>query len=155
MLYEVYKIELLDRNLSIMKEEIIAYVKNQFSQRSKDRLMFELEWILNINFIEGNQYVEINDVSQAVEPIVKDFWWQIQDVFNQIAPIHETRLAKLSRVTPSPKVRPATSEKGDISSAKIAAKLIEGTHRSQEMRKKIKHGNAWVESIGTVLYKSV
>lgn len=155
MMYEVNKKELLDRNESIMKEEIIAYVKNQFSQRSKDRLMFELEWILNINFIEGNQYVEINDVSQAVEPIVKDFWWQVQDVFNQIAPIHETRLAKLSRVTPSPKVRPATSEKGDISSAKIAAKLIEGTHRSQEMRKKIKHGNAWVESIGTVLYKAV
>lgn len=140
---------------ALFKEDIVAFVKSEFTKRREERLPFELEWVLNINFIEGNQFLEINADTNTIQPIVKEFWWQVQDVFNQIAPIFETRLAKLSRVTPLLKVRPASSDPDDLGSAKVTQKLLEITFRSQEMGKKVKNSNIWLEATGTIIYKPV
>lgn len=137
------------------KQLLISFVKKEFERMQKERLPYELQWRLNSNFLRGNQYCDINIQTQSVEEIPKLYWWQQREVFNHIAPIYETRLAKLGRVDPSLKVRPATNEQNDINTAKICTALCKGTARQQEMPSKIKKAAAWSEICGTVLYKDI
>lgn len=137
------------------KEQIVNFVKDEFSKRQKDRLALELQWRLNMGFYDGNQYQQINQSTSNVEEIQKLYWWQEKEVFNQIAPIIETRLAKLGRLRPIPKVRPATDSKDDISSSKVSSKLIESTYYEQKMKEKQLTANVWSELTGTSVYKAM
>lgn len=137
------------------KNLLVSYVNKEFDRMQKERLPYELQWQLNSNFLRGNQYCDINNQTHSVEEMSKLYWWQQREVFNHIAPIYETRLAKLGRTDPALKVRPATNEQNDVSTAKICTALCKGTARQQEMSRKIKSATAWSELSGTVLYKSV
>ena len=55
------------------ENELITFVENEYQRRIKERLPFENQWKLNINFIEGNQHIDINPVSQSIEEIPKIF----------------------------------------------------------------------------------
>jgi len=142
-------------NKEIEKQLLVSYVNKEFDRMQKERLPYELQWQLNNNFLRGNQYCDINMQTQGIQEIPRLYWWQQREVFNHIAPIYETRLAKLGRVDLSLKVRPATNEQNDINTAKICTALCKGTMRQQEMQAKTKKANAWCELIGTVLYKNV
>ena len=77
-----------------------------------------------MNYLMGNQYCEIasdGDVREEEE----DYYWQRRNVYNHIAPIVETRIAKLSRVRPVMSVRAAGSEEADIKTARISSGLTE------------------------------
>jgi len=137
------------------KENIIKFVVDEFDKRQKERLPLELQWRLNIAFYDGNQNQTINDSTKNIEEIKKLYWWQEAESFNQIAPIVETRLAKLGRLRPIPKVRPATDSKDDISSSKISSKLLESTYYDQKMKEKQLSANVWSELTGTSIYKAM
>ncbi|MBO8161334.1 MAG: hypothetical protein H0Z24_06820 [Thermosipho sp. (in: Bacteria)] len=157
MLKEITEIikEKISPKKVLFKEELVDFVKKEFEKRQQERLPLELQWRLNIEFYNGNQYQEINYQTKTVEEVVKLYWWQEREVFNQIAPIVETRLAKLARLRPIPKVRPATNTIEDISNAKVANKLIESTYHEQEMKDKQLTANVWSELTGTAIYKVV
>jgi hypothetical protein len=156
MLLDFFKGQEKQQNKSVSyDEELISMVTSEFENRRKNRLGFELQWRLNINFVDGNQYVDINPVSNAIEDIKKYFWWESRSVYNEIAPIVETRLAKLIRLSPVLKTRPATSEKEDLASAKVSNKLLESTQREQKMRKIQMEANTWMEYTGTGIFKPV
>lgn len=137
------------------KEEMIDHVTSEFEKRQQDKLPFELQWRLNINFFEGNQYLDINTMTNTVEEVLPLFWWQEREVFNQIAPIMETRLAKLSRLNPILKCRPATTEKEDISAAKVSNKILENTYSDLEMKRLQLKANVWSELTGTAIIKPI
>lgn len=139
----------------VFKEESIRMVKNEFERRRQEKLPNELQWQLNVNFLSGNQYCDINLETSSVLEIPKLYWYQEREVYNQIAAIVETRLSKLGRVDPSLKTRPATNERQDISSAKVCTAYLKGNYRRLEMLQKIKQGNAWAEIIGTVFHKNI
>lgn len=139
----------------IKKQLLVDFVNKEFDRMQKERLPYELQWQLNSNFLRGNQFCDINLQTMGIQEIPKLYWWQEREVFNHIAPIYETRLAKLGRVDLSPTVRPATNEQNDINTAKICTALCKGTMRQQEMNLKIKKANAWCELTGTVLYKNI
>lgn len=92
-------------------DEIAKFVEDEYQQRREARLPFELQWRLNTEFINGNQYLDIEAASASIQEIPKLTWHQEREVFNQIAPIHETRVAQLSRTAPLLKVRPASQPK--------------------------------------------
>jgi hypothetical protein len=139
----------------IFKEQIIAYVKEEFDRRQEERTPYELSWQLTQNFIAGNQYCDINEVSNTIYQQEKLFWWQQREVYNHIAAIVEVRLAKLGRLKPSMTVRPMTSDNDDIASAKVCKSIVDSTYQSQKMTKKISEANSWSEICGSVFYKSV
>jgi hypothetical protein len=144
----------LKRAPSIIDEgELISFVNNEFDRRRKERLPFENQWKLNINMIEGNQYVDINPVTHAIEEIPKMFDWQEREVFNMIAPNIETRLARLGRMRPILKVRPGSNEPDDARSTKVSEKLLTNTYYDKKMKSKMSDVNAWLESTGTCLLK--
>lgn len=139
----------------VFKEDQVNFVKKKFQEYQDSRKAFELQWMLNVNFLNGNQYCDLDMHTQSITDIKKLYYYQQQEVFNQIAPIIETRLAKLGRVDPSLKTRPASSSREDISTAKICTSILKGTYSKHKMHKKIKYANSWSEVTGTVLHKTV
>ncbi|MES0334799.1 MAG: hypothetical protein SFH39_00355 [Candidatus Magnetobacterium sp. LHC-1] len=136
----------------IYRVDLVNMVASELEKRKKDRLNFELQWILNINFHSGNQYCEISEDGASIIDVPRLYWYQERETYNHIAPITETRLAKLGRVDPSLKTRPASGKREDISAAKTCTSILRGTYSKVKMQQKIKYATYWSELIGTVFY---
>lgn len=136
------------------EEDIVEEVKKDFAERAQTRRAFEAQWQLNCNFVLGNQYVyAAGDGSVATQE--RDYFWQERECFNHIAPLIETRLAKLQRVRPKMSVRPASGEENDRLSAKAAAKILSSACAKLEMNDVIGRATIWSEICGSVFYKTV
>jgi len=151
--------ELTDERINEMAKEkyendIIDSVVQDYQSRKDEKLPYVLTWRLLLNFIDGQQHMRVNTMSKSIDEIEPFAWWEEREVFNQLAPILETRLAKLNRADTNIKVRPATAESQDISSAKVETKLLEGLFYKLEMEKIQKEANLWSERLGSVIWKS-
>ena len=85
-------------------ESLANEVTLDFERRREERKHLEKQWTLNMNYLMGNQYAEISPTGE-VEESESEYLWQGRNVYNHIAPIFETRVAKLSRVRPLMSVR--------------------------------------------------
>ena len=139
----------------VFTDDMVSFVKHEFEKRRRERLAIELQWQLNMNFMAGNQYCDISLNTSSIEEIPKLYWYQEREVYNQLAPIIETRLSKLGRVDPSLKTRPSTTETSDISTSKVCSSFLKGNYRRLDMQSTIKSANVWSEYLGTVFYKNV
>lgn len=139
----------------VFEQDLVDLVEREFKRRRDERRPFELQWRLNLAFYEGNQYVDINTASMALEeqPILYD--WQEREVFNHIAPNIETRISKLKRVRPLLKVKPGTNEQEDFHSAKVGTMLLKNVYTNQDFRDKFNEELTWMEICGTVFEKKV
>ncbi len=133
---------------------INTFVDKEYKRRQDERRPFELQWRLNNAFLEGNQYVDINPVSMALDEIPKLYWWQEREVFNHIAPNIETRVAKLSRMRPILRTRPGTGEQEDIRSAKVGSQLLKNTYYDKGIQQKLTDAYCWNEVCGSVFFKN-
>ena len=144
-----------DKQFLRYKEEYVTFNKKELEKRRKERRAIELQWNLNRNFLEGNQYCDINLVSGRVEQIEKFYDFEERGVYNQIAPIYEARLARLKKVNPVPFVRPATSESNDLMAAKMSTYVGRGLEQKQRMKEKRDQMKAWAEICGCCFEKKV
>ena len=133
---------------------LVSDIKASFEKRKEERRPFELQWRLNQNFIAGNQYCDILESTGEVADYPTTFEWEMRTVYNQIAPIVETRLSKLSRVQPGLLVRPVTSDTKDVMSARMSTKLLKCVYAAHDMTRIIANANAWAETCGGVFYKT-
>ncbi len=133
-------------------EDIVMEVKKDFEQRALERRSFEAQWQLNANFVMGNQYCRIGAKGE-VEDVERDYYWQEREVYNHIATILETRLAKLSRVRPKMSVAPQTNDEDDIRSAKVASKILSASANKLHLSDLIAKATMWSELTGSVFYK--
>ena len=76
-------------------------------------------------------------------------------MFNHIAPVIETRLAKFSRITPTVFVRPKSDDDSDIEKANLAEKFIDGVFKRSSLEDIVRKVNTWSEACGTAFYKIV
>ena len=136
------------------KEDLIADVKTDFENRRKARVENERQWELNMNFISGNQYCGIN-ARGDLEDTDRDFFWQEREVFNHVAPVIESRLARFSRVSPLFSVRPKTDDDKDVNGAAIAEKLLASAFEKYDLDETVKKVTVWSETCGTGFYKIV
>lgn len=133
-------------------EELVNEVKEDFLRRREERRPIEQQWKLNINYVMGNQYCEIDAKGEIVED-EKDYYWQNRNVYNHIAPIVDTRMAKLARVRPVMSVRAAGDEDADLKTAKTATDILNSTYNRLDMDGIITSVTAWSEVTGTGFYK--
>ena len=136
------------------KEDLIEEVKRDFLTRQKERKSFEAVWKLNNNFLIGNQYSNINHLSE-VEETDKQYFWQQREVFNHISPIIESRLAKLSTVSPNMNILPVSSEESDLKVAKLSRDIIKNVYEKLNLKQIISTATNWSEITGTCFYKVV
>ncbi len=135
------------------KEEAVKFVNDDFIKRQKIKRDYELQWMLNINFLNNNQFCDINLASQSMYQQEKAYDYQEMEVYNQIAPIYETRLAKLKKNKPIPFVRPASNETRDISTAKTSKTILRGLDTNLEMSSRRALVTAWSEITGCCFIK--
>lgn len=135
-------------------EDLIADVKADFKKRQEKRIAYERQWELNINFLNGNQYCDVSAQGEILEE-GKTFYWQGRGVYNHIAPIIDTRLAKFSYISPTVSVRPKTDDDKDVESASLAEKLLENAFKKTKLHEVVKKATVWSETCGTSFYKII
>ena len=142
----------VNKKSDFFKEDLVASVYEDFNRRRTERQNFERQWQLNLNYLAGNQYCEVMPTGEVREED-KFYGWQSRNVFNHIAPIIDTRLAKLSRVRPSMSVRSASSEESDLKTAMISSDILNSTYSRLSVDKIISAATMWSEVCGTAFYK--
>ena len=138
--------------MSKIEEKIVAEITADFKKRQEARRPIELNWRLNMNFVVGNQFAQISSKGD-IEESGKEYFWQEREVYNHIAPILETRLAKLGRVKAKAQVRPATSDDEDVASASLATKLIDAVCKENDFSSQLALANTWSEITGRAFFK--
>lgn len=134
-------------------ERLIALeVRKEYERRREERRTTEAQWTLNACFLAGRQFTEINPMLE-VSDTVPEYQWQERQVYNHIAPIIETRLAKLSSVRPVMSVRPASASDEDLKVANASTKILSAVTARLETDSVIGRATMWSELTGTAFYK--
>lgn len=133
-------------------EEIVSETRAELEKRRALRLPLERQWELNLNFLNGNQYSDINSKGDIVED-GKRFYWQARGVYNHIATLIETRLAKLSKINPVMAVRPASADDGEMNNARLAEKILKSTFSNRDFLATVRTVTEWSETCGSGFYK--
>ena len=136
----------------MINTNVVEEVQQDFLKRREERKHLEAKWLLNLNFLEGNQYSALNSKLEIVD-YGKRYHWEEREVYNHIAPLIESRLAKFTRVNCAVNVRPASGEEEDVQSATLATKLIETTFADNDFYRLFGEANLWAEITGSVFYK--
>lgn len=131
---------------------IVDFINSDFKKRQEERRPYELSWELNMNFYLGNQYSYISNNGE-LNDIEKRFYWENREVFNHIAPIIESRLAKLSKVKPTLTVKPFGNSDHDLYSAKLTKSILTNCINNNRLNELISTATHWSEITGTSFYK--
>lgn len=134
-------------------EDFSRFVNDEYTRRQNERMPFELTWRLNIEFLNGNQYLDINPVSLTIQEIPRLFDHQEREVYNQMGTINETRCSKIARQKPAMSVRPASGEDTDLSATKVSQMLLSSSWSDQDMDNQYEDFVSWVELTGTCFWK--
>src|SRR5690606_23950247 len=136
-------------------ENLASFVNDEFRRRQEERRPWELQWRLNEEFVNDNQFLEINASLGTVEEIPRLWWWQEREPFNHIAPIYETRTARLARIRPKMTVRPFSSSMDDVAAAEVEQDLLEYYYHELGMAERVVRLTHWVELHGTAFLKPI
>ena len=136
------------------KKNLVEETINDFKRRQMERKPIEARWILNLNFLYGNQYCNISSMGD-VEDYSKQYFWQEREVFNHISPVVEARISRLSQIRPVMSVIPATNSDEDISTAKVSKNLINSVYHKLNISNKIINCTNFSEICGTGFYKVI
>ncbi len=127
--------------------DLVRMVENEFTRRQTERRPWDLQWRLNIAFLDGKQYLEINNRTDDLREVPKLYWWQEREVFNQIAPNVETRLAKLGRMRPKLGARPGPDYE-DLAKARVTQGLLDYQQQERFTHQFSSSLLPWVETCG-------
>lgn len=134
------------------RETLVRETIQDFKQRQLERKPIEAQWILNMNFLYGNQYCNISSVGD-VEDYSKQYFWQEREVYNHISPIIETRISRLSQIRPKMSVVPSTNSEQDMGTAKVSKNVINSVYHKLNISDKIVSCTHFSEVCGTGFYK--
>lgn len=135
-------------------EDLVNALYDDFYARQRERRQIEKQWELNLNYLSGNQYCEIS-ASGEVEESDKYYFWQDRNVYNHIAPIMDSRIARLTRVRPVMSVRAAGSEESDVKTAKLTTAVLNSSYVRIGIDDEIFRATVWSETCGTAFYKVI
>lgn len=136
------------------EKELVASILEEFERRKLERKPFERQWQINANFVVGNQYCAVDSLGNTTTASA-DYDWQETQVYNYLASMYESRLAKLARVRPQMTVLPSTSEEKDIKSAKVSKSILKSVEHKLNLSRLISKATKWSELCGTAFYKVI
>ena len=133
-------------------KRIAEAVMKDFLQRREKRRSVENGWVLNMNFLSGNQYCDVSPFGEIVAED-KRFYWQSRRVFNHIAPTIESRIAKLEKMKPDLKVRAFSDEDGDMKAAKLSTGILKYVQERIGLKESVSRATVWSETCGSAFFK--
>lgn len=132
----------------------IDEVYTDFSRRQQERRLIERGWQLNVNFINGNQYCDVNTLGE-IEDSQSGYYWQERRVFNYIAPMVDTRCSRLSALHPRLAVSAASDSEEDRQAASLASSILTTAYEDCDLNAAIAAATTWSEACGTAFYKVI
>lgn len=138
----------------LYKEDIISKVLDELEKRRMERSGLESQWTLNANFLVGNQFCDINPRTGTIEQIEPVYDWLERETFNQIAPLVETRVANLKKISYVMKVNPATNELDDYDKAETSTAILQHIQKTSDFEKAKDTAIWWNEICGSVFWLS-
>ena len=138
----------------LYKEDVIQFVQEELTKRKNERAPLEKQWTLNANFLVGNQYCDINTYKGTIEQIEPVYDWLERETFNQIAPLIETRIANLKKITYKMRVKPRTNELDDYAKADVSTAILQHTQSVSDFDSKKNTMIAWNELCGNCFFLS-
>lgn len=132
--------------------KIAAEITADFERRREERRAVESGWLLNMNFLSGNQYCDVSPFGGVVEED-KRFYWQSRRVFNHIAPTIDSRIARLEKLRPVLQVRAFSDEDGDLKAAKLASGVLKYVQEKIGFYESVSKAILWAETCGSAFYK--
>lgn len=153
------KAEELERELKEAAEEkrkkkLAKEITDDFLRRREMRKQTENGWVLNMHFLSGDQYCDVSPYGGVLEE-EKQFFWQPKRVFNHIAPMVDSRLAKLTKLRPELRVKAFSDEDGDLKAAKLATGIWKYVKDRIAFDDVVAKATLWSETCGTAFYKVV
>ena len=133
------------------RDEVLSDLFADFYNRQDERRKLEKQWELDLEFLAGNQYCEISPRGE-VEEEEKYYYCQNRGAFNHIAPIIDSRVAKLTKMKPIMSVKAAGAEESDVKNAKLATALVNSSYQRLSLGDVISKTTGWSESCGTGFY---
>lgn len=82
-----------------LKSTLASEVMADYERRKNERKYMELQWNLNLDFVNGKQNNHVTKFD-TITTLGKQFFWQGAEVFNHIAPMVEARLSKIASILP-------------------------------------------------------
>jgi len=143
------------KRVPVTEEGTVTWIKNEVAKRRTDRLFLELQWMLNLAFIGGQQYMYINNHINSLFTVPPRFEWQQRDVYNHIAPVYETTMAKYAKINPTFLTNPQSSDINDINAAEVSKTVIKNWLKSEEFEARQLEANAWSAATGTAIWKTI
>lgn len=138
----------------LYKEDVIKFVTDELEKRRNERSPLEQQWTLNANFLVGNQYCDINTYKGGIEQIEPVHDFLERETFNQIAPLIETRVANLKKITYQMKVKPRTNELDDYAKADVSTAILQHTQSISNFETQKNTMIAWNELCGNCFWLS-
>ena len=138
----------------LFKEDIIANILSELEKRRDERLGLEKQWILNANFLVGNQYCDVRPYSGDIEQLAPVYDWLNRETFNNIAPLIQTRIANLKKISYIMRVRPATNELDDYAKAEVSTGVLQYTQKNTNFSEKKDTSIYWNELCGNCFWLS-
>lgn len=135
-------------------EKLAEEVTKDFLNRQEERRFLERSWQLDLNFVNGNQYCDINGKGEIYEED-KTYYWQTRRVFNHVASIIDLRCSRLGRIRPALSVRAASDEESDRHSASLASAILAAVCDDEDIDAVISDATVWSETCGTAFYKII
>ncbi len=146
------KENLLARGEEARKEKLVQAITEDFYRRREARRSLESGWLLNLNFLSGNQYCDVSPQG-GIEEEEKRYFWQARRVFNHIAPTVDSRIAKLEKLKPELRVKPFSDEERDVKAAGLATGILKYARQRTGWGDAISKATVWSESCGCAFYK--
>ncbi|MBQ7323974.1 MAG: hypothetical protein IJW96_05360 [Clostridia bacterium] len=131
---------------------IAAEVEADYAKRREERRSVENSWVLNMNFLCGNQYCDVSPLGGLVEED-EQFYWQSRRVFNHIAPTIDSRISKLENRKPELTVRAFSDEDGDLKAAKLATGILRYVQDRIGFHELSSRATMWSETCGSAFFK--
>lgn len=136
-------------------EEVARWCDEQFSKAHTARQTLERQWLLNLSFFYGKQWVvwgpQINSTARLTEP--KAPAWRVRLTVNKIQPYIRREMARLSSQKPRGFVMPASSDEEDRSAARAAEELAFYLHESLKIDEALDLSDWWTSVTGTSFLK--
>ena len=138
-------------------EEEVAWWNKEFDRCKQIREKSEREWLLNLSFYLGKQYVAWAPANMSLsnqrllEPAVPRN--RVRIVANKIKPAIRMELTKLTKQEPQFYVEPATTEPTDVAAAKVAETISEFYLHELKFNKIRRQTTFWMLICGSAFMK--
>lgn len=153
-LYMLTQQELTKRRKTDEFAALASEIRNWRSNADSMRLVFEQQWLHNLDMYEGRQFHRWDTNRRTtVETMKPD--GEIRIPMNFIQPVVRTELAKTSSIHPTASVQPASNDDADILAARAAEAVWEWAYNEEKVQSKIlNQANFWRAITGNGFIKT-